>query len=145
MDDFGIKYNSKQDAQHLLDAIGTNYKYTCDWTGSNHCGLTLEWNYEAGHFDISMPGYVEKTLARLQHTPKRSSQYSPHAHVTIVYATKKTQQYKNAPDTSPLLNPKEAQYIHSVTGNFLYCGRALDNTILPVLNEIASEQEQMTQ
>ena len=33
VDDFGIKYSSKQDAQHLLDAIGANYKYTCDWTG----------------------------------------------------------------------------------------------------------------
>ena len=60
VDDFGIKYNIKQDAQHLLDAIGTNYKYTCDWTGSNYCGLTLEWNYESGYVDISMPGYVEK-------------------------------------------------------------------------------------
>ena len=42
VDDFGIKYNSKQDAQHLLDAIGANYKYTYDWTGSNYCELKLE-------------------------------------------------------------------------------------------------------
>jgi len=30
VDDFGIKYTSKEDALHLLDSIGTNYKYTCD-------------------------------------------------------------------------------------------------------------------
>ena len=86
-----------------------------------------------------------KTLVRLQHTPKESPQYSPHAHVPIVYATKNTQQYATAPDTSRLLNPKEIQYIWSVTGSFLYYGRALDNTTLPALNEIVSEQAQSTQ
>ena len=86
-----------------------------------------------------MPDYVKKTLARLQHTPKVSPQYSPHAHIPIVYATRNTRQYATAPDTSPLLNPKDTKYIQSVTGSFLYYARALDHTILPALNEIASE------
>ena len=30
VDDFGIKYYSKEDAQHLLNAIGQNYRYTTD-------------------------------------------------------------------------------------------------------------------
>ena len=60
VDDFGIKCNTKQHIQHLLDTIGTNCKYRCDWTGSNYCWFTLEWNYEYGYVDISMPGYVEK-------------------------------------------------------------------------------------
>jgi hypothetical protein len=29
VDDFGIRYSSKHDAQNLLDSIGANYKYTC--------------------------------------------------------------------------------------------------------------------
>ena len=66
VDDFGIKYYSKADAQHLLDAIGSNYKYTTNWTGSNYCGLTLEWNYDKEYVDISMSGYLEKILHRLQ-------------------------------------------------------------------------------
>ena len=145
VDDFGIKYTSKQDAQHLLDAIGSKYKYTCDWNGTNYCGLTIEWNYNKGYVDISMPGYVKKTLQRLQHIQKVSPQYSPHAHIPIVYATKNTRQYATAPDTSPLLSPKDTTYIQSVTGSFLYYGRALDNTILPALNEIASEQATPTE
>ena len=44
-----------------------------------------------------------------------------------------------------MLNPKDTKFIQSVTGSFLYYGRALDNTILPALNEIASEQAQPTQ
>ena len=32
VDDFGIKYYSKDYAQYLLNAIGSNYQYTIDWT-----------------------------------------------------------------------------------------------------------------
>ena len=139
VDDFGIKYFNKGDADHLLRAIGDHYTYTTDWDGKNYCGLTLDWNYKAGYVDVSMPGYVQKTLERLQHKPPSSPQYSPHAHVPIVYATKNTRQYATAPDTSPLLSPKDTKYIQSVTGSNLYYGRAIDYTILPALNEIASE------
>ena len=85
-----------------------------------------------------------KTLERLQYKPKSSPQYSPHAHVPIVYATKNTRQYATAPDTSPLLAPKGTKYIQSVTGSHLYYGRTIDYTILPALNEIASEQASPT-
>ena len=90
VDDFGIKYYSKDDAQHLINAIGSNYQYTTDWTGRNYCGLTLDWNYPAGYVDISMPGYLKKALKRLQHKQQVTSQYSPHAHIPIKYATKNT-------------------------------------------------------
>ena len=62
VDDFGIKYNNTRNTQHLLNAIGIKYKCTCNWTGSNYCGLTLEWHYELGYIDISMPRYVKNTV-----------------------------------------------------------------------------------
>ena len=46
VDDFGVKYYSKADAQHLLDSLSENYTHTVDWQGQNFCGLRLEWNYE---------------------------------------------------------------------------------------------------
>ena len=52
---------------------------------------------------------------------------------------KHIQQYTISPDTSPLLGPKQTKYIQSVTSSLLYYGRALDHTILPVLNEAVSE------
>ena len=33
VDDFGVKYYSNEDAQHLMDCLGKNYKYTTDWEG----------------------------------------------------------------------------------------------------------------
>ena len=51
-----------------------------------------------------------------------------------------SRQYANAPDESPLLSMKETKFIQSVTGSFLFYGRAIDYTVLPALNEIASTQ-----
>ena len=41
-------------------------------------------------------------------------------------------------DESPPLNKEQIKYIERVTGKFLYYGRAVDNTMLHALNEIAS-------
>jgi hypothetical protein len=57
VDDFGVKYFSKADAQHLIDAIiSADYKLTIDWSGKLYCGLTLDWHYDEGYIyiDISM-------------------------------------------------------------------------------------------
>jgi hypothetical protein len=145
VDDFGIKYYTKDDAQHHLDALGTTYKYTTDWEGKNYCGLHIKWNYEAGYVDISMPEYVDKMLQRLQHTPKTKPQYSPHKHLPIVYGTTNTRQYATAPDSSPHLSPTGTTHIQSIVGSHLYYGRAIDHTILPTLNEISSEQAMPTE
>ena len=106
--------------------------------------ITINWNYIDGYLDISMPYYVNKNTSRLQHTPKVSPQYSPHAHIPIQYATKNTRQYATAPDTSPHLPPQEIMYIQSVTGSHLYYKNAIDHTNLPALNELSSKQAQPT-
>ena len=41
VDDFGIKYFSEEDADHLIQALRANYDITVDETGANFCGLTL--------------------------------------------------------------------------------------------------------
>ena len=53
---------------------------------------------------------------------------------------KGSQQYANAPNKSPLLSLTETKHIQSVAGSFLFYGRALNYTVLPALNEIASAQ-----
>jgi len=60
VDDFGIKYQGVEHAQHLLKAIKEDYTVEVDWTGALYCGIKLEWNYKKGYVDISMPGYVQK-------------------------------------------------------------------------------------
>ena len=51
VDDFGIKYVGKENAQHLIDALQTQYTITTDWTGTLYCGLTLDWDYSKNPVD----------------------------------------------------------------------------------------------
>jgi hypothetical protein len=67
VDDFGIKYFHKADADHLFSAPHDKHELTKDWTGTSYLGLTLNWNCKAGHVDISMPNCVPKALAKFQH------------------------------------------------------------------------------
>ena len=110
VDDFGIKYFNKDDTDHLLQSIGKYYQYTIDWKGINHYGLTLNWNYHEGYVEISIPGYMEKILKRLQCIPARVPRNFPHKHVPIKYGQKGTQQYITSPDYSPFLSKQETTH-----------------------------------
>ena len=43
---FGIKYFSKEDANHLLQTLKLQYEGTEDWEGKIFCGFTFDWNYK---------------------------------------------------------------------------------------------------
>ena len=67
VDNFGIKYVNKEDADHLLAALQEKYKVTMDWNGNLYCGITLLWNYIDRTVQLSMPGYIEAALLKFQH------------------------------------------------------------------------------
>ena len=69
VDDFGVKHFSKANADHLLASLRSNYKVTVDWKGQLYCGMHLDWHYDKGCVDVSMPGYVSRALAKYNHTP----------------------------------------------------------------------------
>jgi hypothetical protein len=39
VDDFGIKYLGKENADHLLNALKENFEVTEDWAGKLYCGI----------------------------------------------------------------------------------------------------------
>ena len=45
VDDFGIKFTSSQDAEHLSIVLEGLYVITKYWEGTNVLGLTLNWDY----------------------------------------------------------------------------------------------------
>ncbi len=116
VDDFGVKYFHKQDIQHLITALQQNYKISTDFEGTNYCGLTLDWFYDDGFVDVSMPGYVPRALEKFQHKAK-TPQYSPHPCHRPAYGSKV--QYAPDPDTTDLASPKEKQRVQSIAGTFL--------------------------
>ena len=64
VDDFGVKYTNKANAQHLLTCLGQLYKCTTYWEGDLYLGITLNWNYAEQWMEKSMPGYIDKAWTR---------------------------------------------------------------------------------
>ncbi len=62
VDDFGVKYVGKEHAQHLKTTLKEHYKLTCDWTGTQYIGITLDWGYKKQQVHLSMPNYMKKAL-----------------------------------------------------------------------------------
>jgi hypothetical protein len=99
VNDFGVTYVGKENAQHLLDTARHYYKCSCDWKGEQYCGLTLTWDYEGKKVHILMPGYVTKALTRFQHPPPVKSQDQPYPNTKPNYGAKT--QHAMAEDITP--------------------------------------------
>ena len=140
VDDFGVKYFSDSDANHLLQALGKDYQYTVDWSGRNFCGLTFDWNYKDEYVDVSMLEYASDALKKLKYDKKPRHQCSPHGHFPINYGKHDATQYTITPDNKHTLSPTGTKYIQSVTGTFLYYARALNSAMLPALNDIVASK-----
>jgi hypothetical protein len=142
VDDFGIKYFTPADANHLLDALRTKYSLTTDWTGSSYLGFKIDWNYPQRHVDISMPEYVPKALLTLRHPHPTVPQHAPHQWTRPVYGAKI--QLANT-DISPLLDKLGIHRVQQISGLFLYYSRGCDPTIIVALNEISNNQAAPTE
>ncbi len=128
MDDFGVKYNSINDALvHLINTLKTRYKITVDWEGSNFCGIHLNWNYQQGEVTLSMPNYVNKALQCFNHQLPTRPQHSPHPYTTPNYGAKV--QYAQ-PLQKTDLTPTQKKYVQQVLGVFLfYAPQAINSTM----------------
>jgi hypothetical protein len=77
VDDFGKKYTNRLDAYHLLAALEELYVVTTDWSGSLYLAMHILWDYINHTVDISMPGYVAKSLNRFQYRALGRPPHSP--------------------------------------------------------------------
>ncbi|KAI2491412.1 Reverse transcriptase (RNA-dependent DNA polymerase) [Fragilaria crotonensis] len=143
VDDFGIRYTSRPDAEHLIATLESMYQVSTDWTGSRYCGLTLQWDYVARTCDVSMPGYIERALHRFQHPAPTKPEHSPHPWQKPTYYGAKTQ-FAIAPDTTTALDATDKRRILEVLGTLLYYARAIDSTLLTAIGELATEQSEGT-
>ena len=143
VDDFGVKYFSKTDANHVINTLHKNYNIMTDCTVSLYCGPTLQWNYEERWVDIDTPGYVIRALKMINHPTPSKPQHAPHTWIEPTYGSRR-QQPPTDQSSAPLLDEKETKRVQSISGTFLYYGRGVDPYILPTLNKIASEQSKPT-
>ena len=67
VDDFGVKYVGQEHANHLCNALKQKYEISEDWKGKLYCGMSLDWHYNRGYVDTSMPTYCKKQVSRYKH------------------------------------------------------------------------------
>jgi hypothetical protein len=143
VDDFGVKYVGKEHADHLLSCLKkSKYKCSEDWKGSLYCGITLDWNYDAGYIDISMPGYIKKKLHEYEHICPKKKQTCPYSPEPKAYGVKA--QAPLPPDETEKLDKKGILKVQKIVGSILYYARAVDNTVLIGLSSIAAQQTKAT-
>jgi len=142
VDDFMVKYFTKSDAQHLINALKRKYDITIDWSGKNFCGLSFNWQYDKGYVDMNMPQYIIKALAKYNHKFPKKFQHAPYKWTKPLYG--KRVQMIHPEKTLPVLTKKETQVVQSKVGTFLYYARAVDPAILVALNDISGEQANPT-
>jgi hypothetical protein len=124
VDNFGVKYVSKDNVNHLINSIKKDYTLTEDWLGGDlYCGIQLDWDYNKQTVDISMPGYVKKKLQEYGHVMKSWIQTCPYS------PEPKKMALKNKPPSPPTnrqkLNDKGIKCIQQIVGSILCYARAV--------------------
>ena len=143
VDDFGIKYVGKEDADNLIQTLKGHYEISMDWNGRRYIGLTPQWDYRNRLVHLSMPGYCEKAGQRFQHPKPNKPQHQPYPSAPHTYGNK--QQFCDSVDTSPVLGKQQKTFVQEVIGVFLYYAWAVDCTMLTALGSLATQQASPTE
>jgi hypothetical protein len=146
VDDFGVSYRNSTDAQHLITTLRKLYEITVQTEGKTYLGMTIQFNNLRTAVTISMPGYIQKTLLRFRPNyllPTHRSARTPGIYVPPIYGSKLPQLATE--DTTDFLTAVQKTEIQAIVGTILYYARAVDPSLLPVANEIASQQAAPTQ
>ena len=142
VDDFGVSYQHPSDFQHLIETLKSNdYLLTIQPEGNTYLGMHIKFNYSKNYVTISMPGYLEKALTRFRPhflLPTHRAARTPGRYIPPKYGSKKPQLATT--DETAFLTPAQKTEIQAIVGTILYYARAVDPTLLPIANEIASQQ-----
>jgi hypothetical protein len=144
VDNFGIKFIEQEHLQHSYNALcKETYEIGEDWTGNLYCGITLKWNYEKHHVDLTTPDYDMKQLTKYCHVASLKPQRCPYVLNPIKYG--KDNQLPSPLDKSPCLNKAQKKRIPQIVGSFLYYVQAEDPPIITALSERALQQAASTE
>eukprot|EP00804_Cyclotella_cryptica_P005837 CCRYP_000123-RA/>CCRYP_000123-RA protein AED:0.35 eAED:0.34 QI:0/0/0/1/0/0/3/0/533 len=142
VDDFGIKYIKRQDLDHLINSLKQYYDVSVDMNGREYVKIELDWDYEHGQVHLSMKPYLMKALRQFGNLVPTKKHDSPYPHAPPKYGVK--QQFAEY-DSSPQVGKDEQKLVQTITGKFLWYGRAVDNIMLAPLSELAAQQAKPTE
>jgi hypothetical protein len=123
VDDFLVRYTHNTHRRRLLEVLQTRYKVTVDEKAERFVGITLDWDYMAGTFNLSMPGYIQRTLEWFSHPPPQRIELASAPYEAPQYGA--SVQHATLPDATPTLAKDDVARIRAITGTLLYYARAL--------------------
>eukprot|EP00804_Cyclotella_cryptica_P003430 CCRYP_002088-RA/>CCRYP_002088-RA protein AED:0.24 eAED:0.23 QI:0/0/0/1/1/1/2/0/894 len=142
VDNFGIKYVKQQDIDHLINSLKKYYDISVDMEGKEYVKIELDWDYEQGNVHLPMKPYLLKALGQFNNLIPTKKHDSRYPHVPPKYGEK--QQF-NEYDNSPHVGKDKQKEVQTISGKFLWYGRAVDNTMLTPLSELAAQQSKLTE
>jgi hypothetical protein len=88
VDDFGIKYFTTEDLDHLINTLKKYYDVKVDPEGKELVKFELDWDYKNKKVHLSMKPYLNKSLRQFNNVVPTKCQYSPYPHVEPKYGAK---------------------------------------------------------
>jgi hypothetical protein len=116
VDDFGIKYFTKDDLDHLANTLKKYYGVKIDPDGKELLKIELDLDYTNKKVHLSMKPYLDKSLQQFDNVVPTKCQHSPYPHVEPKYGAK--QQFAEYDKSEPIGN-EEKRRIQKITGKFL--------------------------
>jgi len=145
VDDFGIKYTHKADADHLLTVLRELYIMTEDrGLVQKYVGITIKHDRKQKLMQLSMPGYVNKALQRFGKAKQRGAK-SPLIYIPPILGQAQQIAPELTADEATLVDANTKTYVQEVTGVFLFYSRAVDPTMLTAVNKISMQSSKPTQ
>ena len=142
VDDFGLKYAVKRDAEHLIDTLQKLYKLHIDWEGKKYLGFEIHFDDEAQEVVLGMPKYVPKMLELFYPGENLKGAKSPAVYTPPQYGA---QQKTPMKDVSEPLSGEDKTKLQAMVGSLLFYARAIDYTMVPATTHLASRQANPTQ
>ena len=143
VDDFGVKYIGKDNANHLIKALKDKYEdVEVNWEGDKLCGITLRWNYDTKQCKLSLPGYIDKLKARFNIPTPTKPQLAPADYTTPTYGRK--QQLIEDKPPLPRLSPSKIKRLQEIIGTCLYYCRVTEPLPLVALSTVQGQQVNAT-
>ncbi len=100
VDDFGIKYFTEDDLDHLADTLKIYYSVKIDPDGKELVKIELDWDYTNKKVHLSMKPYLDKSLRQFNNVVPTKCQHSPYPHVEPKYGAK--QQFAEYGESEPV-------------------------------------------
>ena len=147
VDDFAVKYTNKEDAELLIKVLEKQYDVSADWEGKLYLGMTIDINRTDSNpqnhtLTLSMNGYIQRMLERLNLGPYKSNVNSPMVYSAPIYGQKV--QYIDT-DDSDIIDADKIHLIKQGVGGFLYYCRAVGYDFYTTVSKLSSRQANPTE